>query len=135
MKRRSASWSISWLLVCGALQAGAVQIDFQASVDRTRSGQADPIQLTLKITADESLAHVPAPELSLAEFVVEGPVLIDLEQVLELCASVVPLEPKLAKLITDRDRRILQMNTAKQVVFLNKGATQAHNAKYPQQPS
>ncbi len=67
--------------------------------------------------------------------VVEGPVLIDLEQVLELCASVVPLEPKLAKLITDRDRRILQMNTAKQVVFLNKGATQAHNAKYPQQPS
>jgi len=70
-----------------------------------------------------------------AHLVVEGPVLVDLERVLNLCASQTPLGPELAKITADRDRRIQQMNIAKQVVYLSKAATQAHNAKHPLVPS
>ena len=53
--------------------ARAANIEFTASVDRTRSGQAEPIRLTLAIVSDENLGHVPAPEISLKDFYVEGP--------------------------------------------------------------
>ena len=49
------------------------QIEFTAVVDRTRSGQAEPIRLTLSIVSQENLGHVPAPEISLKDFHVEGP--------------------------------------------------------------
>ena len=51
----------------------AAQIEFTAAVDRTRSGQAEPIRLTLSIVSQENLGHVPAPEISLKDFHVEGP--------------------------------------------------------------
>lgn len=61
------------LLLAGSLRAGAVQLEFTASVDRTRAGQADPVLFTLTITSDENLPHVPAPQLDLREFYAEGP--------------------------------------------------------------
>jgi hypothetical protein len=60
-------------LLCLATVAGAAEIQFEASVDRTRSGQAEPIRLTLRIVSDENLGHVPAPGISLKDFYVEGP--------------------------------------------------------------
>ena len=73
MLRKWLSWSALGALFCSTLQVEAVELDFQASVDRTRAGQADPIRLTLTISADETLSHMPAPQLSLKEFEVEGP--------------------------------------------------------------
>ena len=65
-------WNVCLLsLISGHL--GALEVDFQASVDRTRVRQAEPIRLTLRITTDENIAHMPAPELALGDFVVEGP--------------------------------------------------------------
>lgn len=66
-----------WILAtCALLLAaplGAQEIEFDASVDRTRIGQSEPLQLTLRIVSDENLQHVPAPTLSLDGFHVEGP--------------------------------------------------------------
>ena len=56
----------------GSLPAAA-QIEFTALVDRSRSGQAEPIRLTLSIVSEENLGHLPAPEISLEDFYVEGP--------------------------------------------------------------
>ncbi|MCC7262969.1 MAG: protein BatD [Candidatus Latescibacteria bacterium] len=61
------------LVLAGLGPAGAAQVRFEAVVDRTRAGQADPILLTLSIVSDENLSHVPAPELDLGDFYVEGP--------------------------------------------------------------
>lgn len=61
------------LVLAAALRAEAVEIRFEASVDRVRAGQADPILLTLSIISDENLSHVPAPEIDLRDFYVEGP--------------------------------------------------------------
>lgn len=69
---RLALYLALWMLaIPGA--ASAAKIQFLASVDRTRSGQAEPIRLTLSIVSDASLGHVPAPEISLKDFYVEGP--------------------------------------------------------------
>lgn len=51
----------------------AANIEFVAAVDRTRSGQAEPIRLTLSIVSDENIGHAPAPEIALKDFYVEGP--------------------------------------------------------------
>ncbi|MGY8822331.1 MAG: BatD family protein [Candidatus Latescibacterota bacterium] len=51
----------------------AQEIRFEASVDRTRLGQSEPLQLTLRIVSDESLSHVPSPNISLGDFHVQGP--------------------------------------------------------------
>ena len=61
-----------WLAV-GAGPAAALEVEFQAWVDRTRSTQASPIRLTLSIQTDESIAHMPAPKVDLKDFHVEGP--------------------------------------------------------------
>jgi hypothetical protein len=61
------------LVLALALKVEAAQVRFEASVDRTRSGQADPILFTLSIISDENLSHVPAPQLDLRDFYVEGP--------------------------------------------------------------
>jgi hypothetical protein len=66
---------ISWIslgLVIGAVTAHG-QIQFEAEVDRTRSGQADPITYTLKIASVKALDHVPGPQLNLKDFDVQGP--------------------------------------------------------------
>ena len=68
-------------------QLGALEVDFQASVDRTRVEQAEPIRLTLRITTDENIAHMPAPELALGDFVVEGPSISVQQQVNVVNAS------------------------------------------------
>ncbi len=61
------------LLLALVLPAGAAQVRFEANVNRTRAGQADPIQLILSIVSDDNLSQVPAPELDLSDFYVEGP--------------------------------------------------------------
>jgi len=70
---RSLAWILSGCLLLGSLPAGALEIDFQGSVDHTRSGQADPIRLTLSIASDENISHLPSPKISLKDFYVEGP--------------------------------------------------------------
>jgi len=51
----------------------AVQVEFEASVDRTRVAQSEALLLTLRIVSDENLQHMPAPTLALGDFHVEGP--------------------------------------------------------------
>ena len=66
---------VIWL-VLGALAASSVAaatIQFEASVDRTRARQGEPIRLTLRIAADEQLGQVTPPALDLKDFHVEGP--------------------------------------------------------------
>lgn len=63
-------------LVLGALAASSVAaatIEFEASVDRTRTSLGEPIHLTLRIAADEQLGQVTPPALDLKGFHVEGP--------------------------------------------------------------
>ncbi len=55
-----------------ALGAAAATIQFEASVDRTRASQSEPIRLTLRITSDEQLGQV-TPAFDLEDFHVEGP--------------------------------------------------------------
>jgi hypothetical protein len=54
-------------------QAYGAELQFTASVDRARVGQADPIRLTLTIQSKENISHLPAPQISFSEFHVEGP--------------------------------------------------------------
>ncbi len=66
----------AYLIVCalGLVELAAAQeIRFEASVDRTRLGQSEPLQLTLSIVSDASLSHVPAPQIALGDFHVQGP--------------------------------------------------------------
>ena len=51
----------------------AVQVEFEASVDRTRVAQSEALLLTLRIVSDENLQQMPAPTLALGDFHVEGP--------------------------------------------------------------
>ncbi len=53
--------------------AQGAELEFSASIDRARVGQADPIRLTLTIKSGESISHLPAPQIALAQFDVEGP--------------------------------------------------------------
>ena len=46
---------------------------FDATVDRTRASQSQPIRLTLTLASTISLNHVSAPELDLSDFDVFGP--------------------------------------------------------------
>jgi len=64
---------ISLFLVAWAAALSALEVDFQATVDRIRVGSSQPLILSLTITTDESVPHMPAPLLELDEFVVEGP--------------------------------------------------------------
>ncbi|MBM3276714.1 MAG: protein BatD [Candidatus Handelsmanbacteria bacterium] len=62
-----------WLGLLLAAAAQAAQIRFEANANRARVGQGEAILFTLSIISDENLAQVPAPELDLSEFYVEGP--------------------------------------------------------------
>ena len=63
---------VLWAL-CLPHAIGAAEIKFTASIDRERSGQAEPIRLTLAIVSDENVSHMPSPEIALKDFYVEGP--------------------------------------------------------------
>ena len=65
-------WLASWV-VCSFNAASAVNIEFTATVDRVSLGRSEPLRLTLAITSDENIGHMPAPEISLKDFYVEGP--------------------------------------------------------------
>jgi hypothetical protein len=73
MATRAHALLVVIALLCSAAVADALKIDFQAWVDRARTSQSQPLQLTLSIRSDESLSHVPAPELDLGNFDVQGP--------------------------------------------------------------
>lgn len=62
------------LVLCALAASGvaAATIQFEASVDRTRASQGEPIRLTLRITSDEQLSQV-TPAFDLKNFHVEGP--------------------------------------------------------------
>ena len=70
MVLRIAALSLTVALLCPAYGA---ELEFTASVDPVRVGQADPVRLTLTIQSRENISHLPAPRISLSEFHVEGP--------------------------------------------------------------
>ena len=70
MNARLAIPLVLWALATSG--AAAATIQFEASVDRTRASQGEPIRLTLRIISDEQLAQ-PTPALDLKDFHVEGP--------------------------------------------------------------
>ena len=61
---------VLWVLAASSVAAATIQ--FEASVDRTRASQSEPIRLTLRITSDKQLSQV-TPEFDLKDFDVEGP--------------------------------------------------------------
>ena len=70
MSVRLAILLVLWALAASSVAAAAIQ--FEASVDRTRAGEGEPIRLTLRITSDEQLGEV-TPAFDLKDFHVEGP--------------------------------------------------------------
>ena len=70
MNVRLAIPLVLWMLVASGVSAAAIQ--FEASVDRTRTSQSEPIRLTLSITSDKQLSQV-TPAFELKNFHVEGP--------------------------------------------------------------
>ena len=70
MSARLAISLVLWTLAASG--AAAATIQFEASVDRTRVSQSEPIRLTLRITSDEQLGQV-TPAFDLKDFHVEGP--------------------------------------------------------------
>ena len=70
MNVRLAIPLVLWVLAASSVSAAAIQ--FEASVDRTRASQSEPIRLTLSITSDEQLSQV-TPAFELKGFHVEGP--------------------------------------------------------------
>ena len=70
MSARLAISLVLWALAASG--AAAATIQFEASVDRTRASQSEPIRLTLRITSDEQLSQV-TPSFDLKDFHVEGP--------------------------------------------------------------
>ena len=61
------------LVMLGLGGQARADITFEAAVAPTRVGTSDPIRLTLSIVANEVIAHMPAPKISLKDFDVEGP--------------------------------------------------------------
>ena len=51
----------------------AAEVEFTASVDRTRTTRSRPVELTLSISSSRNLPQAPAPELKLDDFDVHGP--------------------------------------------------------------
>ena len=88
---RAAQWSGLGLLV-GLLGLGspllAADIQFQASVDRTRTGQADPIRLNLTVTAGGRFGNMSLPRLDAVDFSVEGPARSDRTQIINFETTV-----------------------------------------------
>ena len=70
MKARLTIPLVLWVLAASGVAAATIQ--FEASVDRTRASQSEPIRLTLSITSDEQLGQV-TPDFGLKDFHVEGP--------------------------------------------------------------
>ena len=56
-------------VLCALAASGvaAATIQFEASVDRTRASEGEPIRLTLRITSDEQLPQV-TPAFDLKDF-------------------------------------------------------------------
>ena len=71
--RSTRSACLLTLLLCLAGRPAIAEVEFTASVDRVRTTRAQPLQLTLSIVSTENIAHMPAPDLNLDDFVVEGP--------------------------------------------------------------
>ena len=70
MKVRLTIPLVLWVLAASSAVAATIQ--FEASVDRTRASQSEPIRLTLLITSDKQLSQV-TPAFDLEDFHVEGP--------------------------------------------------------------
>ena len=60
-------------LSCLVFPVWALNVEFEASVDRTRISQSEPIRYSLLIISDENISHIPSPSLALDGFHVEGP--------------------------------------------------------------
>ena len=66
-------FGLALFLLLGSMAELSAAISFDASVDQTRASTQQPIRLTLTITSDESLPHIPAPAVKLDAFDVRGP--------------------------------------------------------------
>ena len=71
-RQLSLCFILSWLLLSFS-DLLAEDVTFTASVDRVRTTKSQPIQLTLTIASAQNMAHVPAPDVELADFEVYGP--------------------------------------------------------------
>ncbi|NKB65552.1 MAG: hypothetical protein GKR89_00700 [Candidatus Latescibacteria bacterium] len=88
---RLTQWTcLSWLVafLAGGTSALAADIQFQAAVDRTRTGQADPIRLDLTITAAGRLSNTSLPQLDVKDFTVDGPARSDRTQIVNFETTV-----------------------------------------------
>lgn len=70
--RTHVLWTLA-ACVWAAAAAHGLEVDFQAWVDRTRLTQSESLQLTLSIRTDERVSHMPAPQIDLDDFDVQGP--------------------------------------------------------------
>ncbi|MFA6111118.1 MAG: BatD family protein [Candidatus Latescibacterota bacterium] len=67
------AWMAAALVLGLAVRPALAEIEFVASVDRTSTGQAEPIRLALTMRSSENITGLQAPELALGDFHVEGP--------------------------------------------------------------
>jgi hypothetical protein len=56
-----------------AASFAAAEVEFTASLDRTRTTRSRPIEMTLSISSSQNFPKVPTPQLKLDEFDVYGP--------------------------------------------------------------
>ncbi len=59
--------------VAATASFAAAEVDFTASVDRTRTTRSRPVELTLSISSSQNFPQIPTPELKAEEFDVYGP--------------------------------------------------------------
>ncbi len=69
----AVGWMVAAVLLAAAAGPTAAQIQFQASVDRRQTSEQEPIHLVLSVQSVENITRVPAPEIALGDFHVEGP--------------------------------------------------------------
>ncbi len=55
------------------------EIEFTLTVDRSQVSASQPIQLTVRLSAETPLSHLAAPTIDLREFIVHGPSVMDME--------------------------------------------------------
>ena len=66
-------WCLVWLGVLVLPQAALAAVEFTAKVDRQQTAHSQPVRLTLTISSTENLPHIPAPQIDLRAFEVQGP--------------------------------------------------------------
>ena len=66
-------WKPACVVVLFLVQPALCELSFTAKVDRQRTTQGQPIQLTLTLSSTDNLTHVPEPNIDLRAFDYRGP--------------------------------------------------------------